>query len=137
MVILLSITTTLLLLRNNQIPLHQSLNFVLSPSNHPRSRIMLFGVIVCIFSLYLASTSAVNISSVSSVASLVLLFDTLSLVILSNSNISSNASIVSGLCPAILSVCSFYHNNSVCKLSSSLYLSCKMSLIMLYQMLQP
>ena len=109
-VILSSVATTLLLLRNNWIPLHQSLNFVLSLSNHPRSRTMLFGVIVYMFLLYTASTGAVDISSVSGIAGSVLLFDTLSLVILNNPNISSNTSIVSELCPAVLSVCGLYHN---------------------------
>jgi len=66
--------------------------------------------------LYTAGTGAVDISSVSGVASSVLLFDMLSLVILSDPNISSNASIVSGLCPAVLSVCDFYHNCFICKL---------------------
>ena len=109
-VILSSVATTLLLLRNNWIPLHQSLNFVLSLSNHLRSRTMLFGIIVYMFSLYTASTGAVDISSVSGIAGSVLLFDTLSLVILNNPNISSNTSIVSKLCPAVLSVCGLYHN---------------------------
>ena len=109
-VILSSVTTTLLFLRNNWIPLHQSLNFILSLSNHPRSKTMLFGVIVCMFSLYTAGTGAVNISSVSGVTGSVLLFDTLSSVILNNPNISSNTSIVSELCSAVLSVCGLYHN---------------------------
>ena len=109
-VILLSTATTLLLLRNNQIPLHQFLNFVLSPSNYPKSGTMLFGVIVYMFLLYTASTGAVNISFVSGIASSVLLFNMLSLVILSDPNISFNTSIVSGLCPAILSVHGLYYN---------------------------
>jgi len=87
------------------------------------------------FSLYPAHAGAVNISSVSGIAGLVLLFDMLSLVILSDLNISSNALIASGLYPAILSVCGFHHNHFVCKLSSSLHLFCKMSLVTLYKML--
>ena len=110
MVILLLVATTLLLLRNNCIYLYQSLNFVLFLSNHPRSGTMLFGVIVYIFLLYIASTGAVNISSISNIASSVLLFDTLFLVILSDFSISSSTSIVSGLYPAILFVYGFYHN---------------------------
>ena len=35
---------TLLLLRNSRIPLYQSLNFVRSLSNHPRSGIIFFGI---------------------------------------------------------------------------------------------
>ena len=103
--ILSSAATTLLLLRNNWILLHQSLNFVLSLSNHPGPRTMLF---VSTFLLCTAVISAVNISSVSGVASSVLWFDMLSLVILNDSSISSNASIVFGLCSAVLSVCSFF-----------------------------
>ena len=109
-VILSLVITTLLLLRNNCISLHQSSNFVLFPSNHSRSGTILFGVVVCMFSLYTAGTGAVNISSVSDVASFVLLFDMLSSVIFSDPNISSSASIASWLCPAILSVCGLYHN---------------------------
>ena len=104
-VILSSAATTLLLLRNKQIPLHQSLNFFLSPSNHPG-----FGTIafVGMLSLYTAITSAVNILSVSGIASSVLLFDILSLVILNDPSISSNASIASSLCPAILADLCFF-----------------------------
>ena len=112
-VILLSVATTLLLLRNNCISLHQSSNFVRSPSNYLGSGTILFGVLVCVFSLYTAGAGAIDISSVSSVPSSVLLFDMLFLVILSDPNISSSASIASGLCCAILSVCSFYHNHFV------------------------
>ena len=68
-VILLSAATTLLLLRNSLIPLHQSLNFVLSPSNHPGSRTMFF---IIVFLLYIAGTNAIDISSVSGVASFML-----------------------------------------------------------------
>jgi len=76
---------------------------------------MLFGIIVYMFSLYTAGAGAVNISSLSDVAGSVLSFDTLSLIIFSDSNISPNALITSGLCPAILSVHGFYHNCFVCK----------------------
>jgi len=77
---------------------------------------MLFGIAVDIFSLYPAGAGAVDISSVSDVAGSVLLFYTLSSVILSNSNISSSSSTVFCLCPAILSVSGFYHNCFICKL---------------------
>jgi len=69
---------------------------------------------VGIFSLCVAGTGAVNISSVSGIVDSMLWFDTLSLVILSDPNISSNASIVSGLCPAVLSVCGYYHTILSC-----------------------
>ena len=41
----------LLLLRNNLIPLHQSLNFIWSLSNHPGSGTIFFGIPACTFSL--------------------------------------------------------------------------------------
>ena len=105
-VIILSLAaTTLLLLRNKWIPLHQSLNFVLSPSNHPGSETI---VSVGTLSLYTAGAGAVNILSVSGVAGLVLLFDMLFSVIFSDPSISSNASIASLLCPAILAVLCFF-----------------------------
>ena len=100
-VILLLAATTLLLLRNKQIPLHQSLNFVLFLSNHPGSGTIVF---VGMFLLYIAGAGAINISSVSGVAGLVLLFDTLSSVILSDPSISSNTLIGSVLCSTILAV---------------------------------
>ena len=46
-VILSLVAVTLLLLRNKQIFFHQSSNFVQSPSNYPRSRIILFSITVC------------------------------------------------------------------------------------------
>ena len=109
-VILLSVVTTLLLLRNNYISLYQSSNFVQSLLNHPGSRTILFGTFVCMFSLY--TVGAVNIASVSGIAGFVLLFDTLSLVILSDPNISSSTLIASRLCYAILSIYGIYHNCS-------------------------
>jgi len=48
---------TLLLLRNNLIPLHQLSNFVQLPSNYPGSSTMFFGIPVCMFSL-IATTGA-------------------------------------------------------------------------------
>ena len=108
--ILSSVATTLLLLRNNHISLYQSSNFIQSPSNHSGSGTMLFGMLACTFLLYTTSIGTINISSVSGIAGSVLLFDTLSSVILSDPNISSSASIASGLCYAILSIHDFYHN---------------------------
>ena len=63
--------------------------------------------------MYITGVNTVDISSVFSIAGSVLLFDILSSVILSDLNISSSASIVSGLCPAVLSVHSFYQTISV------------------------
>ena len=60
------------------------------------------------------TTGAIDISSVFSVDGSVLWFDMLSLVILNNLSISSNTSIVFGLCRAILSICEFYHTVSSC-----------------------
>ena len=65
-------------------------------------------MLVCTFLLYTAST--VNITSVSGVASSMLLFDMLSLVILSDPNISSSSSIMFELYYAILFVHGVYHN---------------------------
>jgi len=68
-VILLSAATTLLLLRNSLIPLHQSSNFVLSPSNYPGSGTIFF---IIVFLLCIAGTDAIDISSVSDVAGSIL-----------------------------------------------------------------
>jgi len=56
--ILLSVSMTLLLLRNNLIPLHQSLNFVWSLSNYPESGTIFFGIPTCTFSLISTAASA-------------------------------------------------------------------------------
>ena len=56
-VILLSVSMTLLLLRNSLISLHQSLNFVQSPSNHPGSSTMFFGIPAYTF-LFIVTTGA-------------------------------------------------------------------------------
>ena len=59
-------------------------------------------------SLYTASAGAIDILSVSGVAGSVLLFDMLSSVILNDPSISSNASIVSLFCPAVLADLCFF-----------------------------
>ena len=59
--ILSSVPLTLLLLRNNLIPLHQSSNFIQSSSNHPGSRTMLFGIPANSFTAGVAA-GAVDIS---------------------------------------------------------------------------
>ena len=65
--ILSSVSMTLLLLRNNLIPLHQSLNFIWSLSNHLGSSTIFLGIPACVFSLIataVAGTGAVDILSV-------------------------------------------------------------------------
>ena len=89
--ILLSVSITLLLLRNNLIPLHQSSNFDQSPSNHPGSGIMFFGNPACIFPLFttVSGASATNISFM-----VVCLYSSeASSVICKDPNCSNNASI--------------------------------------------
>ena len=63
-VILSSVSMTLLFLRNNLIPLHQSLNFIQLPSNHPGSGTIFFGIPAYTFSLtpVVVGASADNIS---------------------------------------------------------------------------
>ena len=110
-VILLSVAVTLLLLRNNHIPLYQFSNFVQLLSNCSGSRTILFSITACAVSLYTAGIGAVNISS--NVGSIVLLLsEVYSLIILNDSNISLSVliSIASYLYLSILFVCSFYHN---------------------------
>ena len=92
-VIMLSVPITLFLLRNNQIPLHQSLNFVLSPLNYFGSSTMLFGMNICSF-YTVASANATNISSMYPVIS----SKAFSLVILNNSNHFDNTSILFPQC---------------------------------------
>ena len=85
--ILSSVPLTLLLLRNNLIPLHQSSNFVRSLSNHPGSGTMLLGIPADSFTAGIAA-SAVNIS-----VSIFLLFVEASLLICKDSSHSDNVSI--------------------------------------------
>ena len=108
-VILSSVATTLLLLRNRQITLYQSLNFILSLSNYLRFRTMLFGITTYAVLLYTASAVDIPLG-VSGVAGSVVLFNMYSIVILNDLSISSSASILSWLCFTILSVHGFYHN---------------------------
>ena len=64
--ILLSVSITLLLLKNNQISLHQSLNFVLSPLNHPEPGTILFGMTVYLFCV-ITNAGATDILSIVSI----------------------------------------------------------------------
>ena len=59
--ILSSVPLTLLLLRNNLIPLHQSSNFVQLPSNHPGSGTMLLSIPANLFTAGVVA-GAVDIS---------------------------------------------------------------------------
>ena len=99
-VILSSVLKTLLLLRNNHIPLHQSLNFVRSPSNHPGSRTIFFGNPAWTFLLFstAAGAGATDISSVVVYSYL----SEASSIICKDSNRSDSASISSILLELVL-----------------------------------
>ena len=61
-VILLLVSMTLLLSRNNHIPFHQSSNFIQLLLNYPRSSTMFFGVTAYMFLLIAAGAGATDIS---------------------------------------------------------------------------
>ena len=61
-VILLLVSITLLLLRNNLISLHQSSNFVWSLSNYPRSGTILLDITACIFLFAGVGTTNISLS---------------------------------------------------------------------------
>ena len=87
--ILSLVSMTLLLLRKSWISLHQSLNFVLFPSNYPGSGTILFSMVICTLFI-VASTSATDITlSNHSVVLSKALF-----VIYKNPSFSDNASIL-------------------------------------------
>ena len=139
--ILSLVSMTLLLLRNNLIPLHQSLNFVLSLLNHSRSGTMFLGTPACpLFPC--VDTGAIDISSVYSIV----LSET-SFVICKNSSYSDNVSIslswyqlifVScGLTTYILFFPIVKPSIILCRLTTSVLSFCKVSLPTIYQMLWP
>ena len=64
--ILSSVLLTLLLLRNNLIPLHQSSNFVQLPSNYPGSETMLLGISANSFAGTTAGAIDISVSACSS-----------------------------------------------------------------------
>ena len=104
-VILSSVSMILLLLRNNLIPLHQSLNFVRSLSNYPGSSTMFFGIPACMFSLIAAGTGVPDIF----VSVCLLLLKAFS-VICKDPSFSDNASILFVLLELVLVLlCSFYY----------------------------
>ena len=126
--ILLSVPLTLLLLRNNLIPLHQSSNFVQSPLNHPGSGTMLLGILADSFIAGVAA-GAVNIS-----------MSACSLLICKDLSHSDNVSISFVLLELVLVPRSLHYTCFVSRqvtLSSivCIHLSCKVSSLMLYQML--
>ena len=88
--ILLSVSMTLLLLRNSRIPLYQSSNFVRSPSNYPGSGTIFFGISTNTFLPISMAMDAGAVDISVSVCSLVL-FEASS-VILRDPNLSDNAS---------------------------------------------
>ena len=139
-VILSLVSMTLLLLRYNHIPLHQSSNFVWSPLNHLRFRTMLFGMTVCMFS-FVASAGAADIS----ISVFLYSLEAFS-VICKDPSHSNNIFILFILLELILvSLCSLYYMFFVQQVTLSsfvcgfcpLYLSCKVSLSTLYQILWP
>ena len=62
--ILLLVSITLLLLRNNLISLYQFSNFDQSPSNHPGSGTMFFSNPACTLFTAVSGTGAIDMSSV-------------------------------------------------------------------------
>ena len=86
--ILLLVSIALLLLRNNLIPLYQSLNFALSLLNHPRSGTMFLGTLACLL-FSCVNISAVDISSMYSIVFSEALF-----VIYKDPSLSDNVSIL-------------------------------------------
>jgi len=136
-VILLSVLITLLFLRNNLISLHQSLNFVLFPLNHPGSGIILFSIPACLFYTVLDADDTDILSMYSVVSSKMS-----SLVIFNDLNLSDNTLILFSQCWSILLsvdyitsvVCSSYWFRTIIVPVSNHYtlFFCKVSLVMLY-----
>jgi len=136
--ILLLVSMTLLLLKYNCIPFHQSSNFVWSPLNYSGSGTMLFGITTCTFS-FVASAGAADISvSVYSYS-----FEA-SFVICRDSSCSDNIFILFILLELVLVLFhSLYYMCFVRQVTlpsfvqgfCPLHLSCKVSLLMLYQIL--
>ena len=108
---LIFVAITLLLLRNNQISLHQFSNFVQLLLNHLRSETILLSITACTVS---SCTTSIGTVKISSDISFVVLFlsEVQFLVIFNNFNISFSVliSMVFWLYLSILSIYSFYHN---------------------------
>ena len=115
-VILLLVSMTLLLLKNSLIPLHQSSNFVQSPSNHPGSGTILFGIIACalLFTVTGASTSDIFMS--------ICLYSSKALFLIhKDPSHSDNTSILSVLLELVLaSLHSLHYTCFVCRLAVTL-----------------
>ena len=102
--ILSLVSMTLLLLRNNCIPLHQSSNFVRSPSNYPGSGTIFLGNPVCPFS-WLVPAIVAGATDIS--VSVCLLLVEASSMICKDSSHSNNASILFVLLGFVVSSCSY------------------------------
>ena len=134
--ILLSVLLTLLLLRNNLIPPHQSSNFDQSPSNHPRSSTIFFGNPAWMFLLTAAAASA-GATDISVSVGLYLSVEASSLIFKDPSH-SNSASISFALLELVLVPCSLHYMCFVSQqvtLSSiiHIHLSCKVISLTLYQ----
>ena len=105
--ILSSVPLTLLLLRNSLIPLHQSSNFVQSPSNYPGSGTIFFGNPAWTFSLATAAPGA-GVPDISMSVGSYLSVEA-SLLICKDPSLSDNASISFVLLELVLSSCSFHY----------------------------
>jgi len=142
--ILLSVSITLLLLRNSQIPLHQSLNFVLFPLNHPGSGTIFLGITACLLVFVVTGTNVIDIA----LSNHSIVLSKVSFVICKDSSRSDSTSMLSILLELVLVLlCGLHYtcfvyclvvtlSNFICELTT-IHLSCKVSLTTLYQMLQP
>ena len=139
-VILSLVSITLLFLRKSQISLHQSSNFIQSLSNHLGSGIILFSMRAYTFLLIITGATDISVSVYLFISSKVLF------VIYKDPNHSNSTSISFILLELVLvSLCSFHYICFVWQVTLSsfiyrfypLYLSCKVSSSMLYQMLRP
>ena len=138
--ILLSVPLTLLPLRNNLIPLHQSSNFDWSPSNYPGSGTIFFSNPAWTFSL----TAAAVVACATDISVSVCLYLSIeaSLLICKDPSHSDNASISFVLLELVLSSHSFHYTcftsrqvtlSRFIRRFILLHLSCKVSSSMLYQ----
>ena len=133
---------TLLLLRYNHIPLHQSSNFIWSLLNHPGLRTILFSIIACVLSFTITGADTSDIS-----VSVCLYSSEASFSIHKDLSHSDNTSILSIFLELVLAllyslhyiylVC---HPAVTCLVSFMEYSTTSLlqgELVMLYQMLQP
>jgi len=141
-VILLSVSITLLLLRNNCIPLHQSLNFVLFSLNYSKSETMFLGIIACLFVFVVTGTSVIDIV----LSDYFIVLSKVLFVIYKDPSHSDSASMSSVLLELILVLlCGLHYTYFIYCLAvtlpnfvyglTTIHLSCKVSSSTLYQML--